>query len=226
MRILVVEDDQSLASSLVKSLRGESYAVDHAANGLLGQEMAQISEYDVILLDVLLPKQDGWTTCRNLREAGVTTPILMLTAKDDVLDKIRGLDLGADDYLTKPFHFDELNARIRSLVRRGTDIQSSTIDRFGLHLDLRTHRASREGVEIFLSAKEFALLELFMRNPDRVLSRDTISEHVWDMNFEPKSNVIESFIKFLRKKVDKGFGRPLIHTLRGSGYVFSDRMPG
>lgn len=222
MRILLVEDDRRLAEAIAKSLRAESYAVDIAPDGIIAEKMAPVSVYDIILLDILLPRQNGWETCRKLRAAGVVTPILMLTSRDDVEDKVKGLDIGADDYLTKPFHYAELLARIRSLTRRHTDTHSSIIQHFGVHLDLRTHKATRDGVEIILSSKEFALLELFMFNPDIVLSRDTISEHVWDMNFESKSNVIESFIKFLRKKLDKGFDKPLIHTIRGSGYVFSD----
>ena len=172
-----------------------------------------------------MPKQDGWTTCKNLRQSGILTPILMLTALDDVDYRIKGLDTGADDYLTKPFHFGELVARIRSLVRRNTTTRSAVLEKFGIRLDLNTHHATRDGQEIALTAKEFALLEYFMLNPDVILSKESISEHVWDMNFEPKSNVIESFIKFLRQKVDKGFDYPLIHTVRGSGYVFSERQP-
>jgi DNA-binding response OmpR family regulator len=147
----------------------------------------------------------------------------MLTALDDVNDKVRGLDSGADDYLTKPFHFSELLARIRSLIRRHSTVRSTDIERFGLRLDLKTHKAYREGQEISLSAKEFALLELFMLHPNRILSRQEISEHLWDMNFDPRSNVIESFVRFLRKKIDYGFDSPLIHTARGVGYMFSDK---
>jgi DNA-binding response OmpR family regulator len=170
----------------------------------------------------MLPRQDGWSTCANIRGAGVLTPILMLTALDDVNDKIRGLDQGADDYLVKPFHFGELLARLRSLIRRSTDVRSTTLEKFGVTLDITTHKAYREGREINLTAKEFALLELFMMHAGKILSRQTISEHLWDMNFDPKSNVIEAFVKFLRQKIDKNFAKPLIHTVRGAGYVFSD----
>ena len=171
----------------------------------------------------MLPKQDGFTTCRNLRRDGIKTSILMLTALDDVDDKIKGLDTGADDYLAKPFHFGELLARSRALIRRNSQVKSSIIDLYGVKLDLNTHLAYREEKKIKLSAKEFGLLELFMNNPDKILSRETISEHLWDMNFDPKSNVIESFIKFLRQKIDKDFEHPLIHTVRGVGYIFSTR---
>ena len=147
----------------------------------------------------------------------------MLTALDDVNDKIKGLNIGADDYLPKPFHFGELLARIRSLTRRGTEIKSTMLELYGVKLDLNTHKAKRGEREITLSAKEFALLELFMMNPNKILSREVISEHLWDMNFDPRSNVIESFIKFLRQKIDKGFGNQLIHTVRGAGYIFSEK---
>jgi DNA-binding response OmpR family regulator len=149
----------------------------------------------------------------------------MLTALDDVDNKIRGLDSGADDYLSKPFHFGELLARVRSLARRNTEVRTTTMEKFGLTLDINTHKAMREGREVPLTAKEFALLELFIMHPGKILSREMISEHLWDMNFEPRSNVIESFVKFLRQKVDKGFAAQLIHTVRGAGYMFTDRQP-
>jgi len=225
MRVLLIEDDRKIAASLKKSLRAEGFAVDMAFDGLVGEELAVVNDNDVIILDVMLPKQDGWETCRKIREQKILTPILMLTALDDVEDKIRGLDSGADDYLAKPFHPGELLARIRSLARRRTKVRTADIERFGLRLELKTHRAFREGKEISLTAKEFALLELFMMHPNEIISRERISEHLWDMNFEPRSNVIESFIKFLRQKVDKGFVGSLIHTVRGSGYLFSDQAP-
>jgi DNA-binding response OmpR family regulator len=225
MRILLIEDDKKIASAVSKSLRAEGYAVDVAYDGVKGEELALVSDNDVIILDVLLPLQDGWTTCTNLRKQKVMTPIIMLTALQDVNDKIRGLDSGADDYLAKPFHFGELLARIRSLVRRKSEVRTTTIEKFGLSLDVNTHKAFREGREISLTSKEYALLELFMMNPGRILSRETISEHMWDMNFEPRSNVIESFVKFLRQKVDKGSKNQLIHTVRGAGYIFSDTEP-
>ena len=225
MRILLIEDDKKISASVVKNLKSQGYAVDTAFDGMQGEELASVNEYDVILLDVMLPKQDGWLTCLNLRKAHVLTPILMLTALDDVTDKIKGLDNGADDYLVKPFHFGELVARIRSLVRRKTDVRNSIIEKSDVRLNLDTHQAFREGKEIRLTSKEFSLLEFFMMNYGRVLSREQISEHLWDMNFEPKSNVIEAFIKFLRLKIDRGFDKPLIHTIRGSGYMFSDSEP-
>lgn len=222
MRVLIVEDDKKIAASVAKNLKAEGYAVDIAEDGVKGEMQAKVNEYDVILLDVMLPKRDGWTVCSRLRKEGILTPILMLTALNDVSDKIKGLDSGADDYLPKPFHIGELLARIRSLSRRSLQVKTSLIECFGVVLDQSTHKVSRGGKEVLLSAKEFALLELFMTHPKKILTRDTISEHVWDMNFERNSNVIESFVKFLRQKVDKGFSPSLIHTVRGAGYVFSD----
>ena len=223
MRTLVIEDDKKISEGIQKGLVSEGYAVDLAEDGLQGEKLAKVNNYDIIILDILLPKQDGWKTCSNLRKDKVFTPILMLTALDDVSDRIKGLDTGADDYLPKPFYFDELLARIRALIRRQSEIRTAIIELFGVKLNLNTHLAFREGKEIKLSSKEFGLLELFMMNPDKILSREKISEHLWDMNFDPKSNVIESFIKFLRRKIDKGFDLPLIHTVRGVGYIFSQR---
>jgi two-component system OmpR family response regulator len=223
MRILIIEDDPKLSASLAKHLRAEGFAVDIAATGRKGEELAHINEYDVILLDIMLPSQDGWTTCKNLRTSKVLTPILMLTALDDVEDKIRGLDVGADDYLPKPFHIGELLARIRALTRRSTEVRTAVIEQFGMKLDVSAHRVSRHGKEIFLSAKEFALLELFMLHPGKLLSRETISEHLWDMNYEPRSNVIDSFVRFLRQKIDIASKPSLIQTVRGAGYMFTDK---
>ena len=200
MRVLIVEDDKKIAASVAKNLKAEGYAVDIAEDGVKGEMQAKVNEYDVILLDVMLPKRDGWTVCSRLRKEGILTPILMLTALNDVSDKIKGLDSGADDYLPKPFHIGELLARIRSLSRRSLQVKTSLIECFGVVLDQSTHKVSRGGKEVLLSAKEFALLELFMTHPKKILTRDTISEHVWDMNFERNSNVIESFVKFLRSR--------------------------
>ncbi len=223
MRVLLIEDDKKIARALSKGLKEESYAVDVVDNGITGEEFAKTNEYDIIILDIMLPKQDGWVTCANLRKAKVLTPILMLTALNDVADKIKGLDQGADDYLAKPFHFGELLARIRALIRRQSQSRTASIELYDVKLDLNTHTAYRNKKEIQLSTKEFALLELFMMNPEKILNRDFISEHLWDMNFDPRSNVIESFIKFLRQKIDKDFDKPLIHTIRGAGYIFKQR---
>ncbi len=222
MRILLIEDDKKITAALSKGLRAEGYAVDTAGDGISGQELAEINNYDLIILDIMLPKQDGLQTCASLRKNKILTPILMLTALDDVSDKIKGLDQGADDYLAKPFHLGELLARMRALTRRTSEVRSSVLENFGVKLNQNTHKAYREGKEIQLSTKEYSLLELFMLQPNRILTRETISEHLWDMNFDPRSNVIESFIKFLRQKIDKDFDRQLIHTVRGSGYIFKD----
>ncbi len=223
MRILLIEDDKKISAVIQKGLSAESFAVDAALDGVQGEAFAKRNNYDLIILDIMLPKQDGFKTCSNLRADQIKTPILMLTALDDVSDKIKGLNAGADDYLPKPFHFGELLARIRALTRRDTEIKTSHISKYGIELNLNNHLAYREGKEIKLSSKEFSLLELFMMNPDKILSREKISEHLWDMNFDPRSNVIESFIKFLRQKIDKDFDQPLIHTVRGAGYIFSQR---
>ncbi len=225
MRLLLIEDDRSVARSVSRWLRSESFAVDIASDGVRGEELAGTNEYDAIILDVMLPRQDGWETLAHIRKGGNLTPILILSALGDVGDRIRGLDNGADDYLAKPFHGGELLSRLRALVRRRTEVRSTTLEQFGLRLDLTTHRALRAGKEIPLSAKEFALLELFLMNPGKILSRQAISEHLWDMNFDPKSNVVESFVRFLRQKVDRDFDLPLIHTLRGAGYMLTDRDP-
>ncbi|HKI78431.1 MAG TPA: response regulator transcription factor [Ignavibacteriaceae bacterium] len=225
MRILIIEDDKKIVGALSRGLNEESFAVDVANDGVKGEELANVNDYDIIILDIMLPKQDGWKTCENLRKAKKATPILMLTALDDVEEKIKGLDVGADDYLSKPFHFGELLARIRSLIRRNSEIKTTSIEFYGLALDLNTHKAFRDKKEISLTSKEFALLEFFMMNRDKILSRSEISEHLWDMNFDPKSNVIDSFVKYLRQKIDKNFSKPLIHTVRGSGYIFSDMKP-
>lgn len=225
MRILLIEDDERLSQSIPEMLRSAGHAVDVALDGTTGEEYAAVNLYDAILLDVMLPKQDGWTTCRNLRKSGILTPILMLTALGDVDDRIRGLDTGADDYLTKPFHNGELLARLRSLSRRGSQQRGSTLEIFGLVLDSATHHAQRNGRDITLSTKEFALLELLMTHPHTIVSRERISEYLWDMNFEPRSNVIESFVKFLRQKIESGNEPKLIHTIRGAGYMFSDKEP-
>jgi DNA-binding response OmpR family regulator len=225
MRILLIEDDHKVSAAIIKHLKADGHAVDAAFDGIAGEDLAVSNDYDVIILDVVLPKQDGWTTCRNLRRDGITVPILMLTALDDVDDRVRGLDNGADDYLVKPFHVPELLARIRSLVRRGTAVTSAVVERSGVRLELDSHRVFRDGAEITLTAKEFALLELFMRRPDTVLSREKIAEHLWDMHAERRSNIIESYVKLLRQKMDKGFEPQLIHTIRNVGYIFSERKP-
>jgi two-component system, OmpR family, copper resistance phosphate regulon response regulator CusR len=222
MRILIIEDDEKIADALKRGLTEMHYSVDSAPNGEEGEYLACTNDYDLIILDIMLPGMDGWEVCKNIRKDKVTTPILMLTALDSVNDKIKGLDYGADDYLTKPFHLGELMARVRSLVRRQSQEKTSVIEVADIVIDTATRTVTRSGQNINLSAKEFSLLEYFIMNKNKVLTREMISEHVWDMNFDPQSNVIDSFVRFLRQKIDKGFEKQLIQTLRGTGYKFSE----
>lgn len=218
MRILVVEDERKVASFIKKGLQEAAYSVEVAADGLKGQLLGLQGDYDLIILDVLLPKQDGWETCRKLRQGGIKTPILMLTALGQTEDKVKGLDIGADDYLTKPFEFSEFLARVRALMRRAAAGQT-TLKIADLTLDVNERSAIRAGKKITLTAKEFALLEYLLRNKGRVLSRTQISERVWGIDFDRGSNVVDTYIKFLRQKIDRGFDKPLIHTVVGMGYV-------
>lgn len=222
MRILIIEDDEKIADALKRGLTEMHYSVDSSPNGEDGEYLASTNDYDLIILDIMLPGMDGWEVCKNLRKDKITTPILMLTALDSVNDKIKGLDYGADDYLTKPFHLGELMARVRSLVRRQSQEKTSVIEVADIVIDTATRTVTRSGKNINLTAKEFSLLEYFIMNKNKVLTREMISEHVWDMNFDPQSNVIDSFVRFLRQKIDKGFKKQLIHTLRGTGYKFSE----
>lgn len=226
MRVLVVEDNPKMAQTIQKGLVEQGYAVDVAHTGHDGEFMAAGGQYDVIILDLMLPDQDGLVVSQNLRRRKVHTPILMLTALSETTDKVMGLDAGADDYLTKPFQFDELLARLRALLRRGQAHETPMVRFEDIELDLLRREAQRAGQKIPLTAKEFALLEYLLRHPDRVLTRTAIGEHVWDMNFEPESNVIDVYMSALRRKIDKGFDRQLIHTVIGSGYLLSAEPPG
>ncbi|MBS1912665.1 MAG: response regulator transcription factor [Bacteroidetes bacterium] len=224
MRILVVEDDINIADVVRRGLVAQHYSVDVAHDGAAGYELAATNDYDLILLDVMLPKMEGTAVSRALRSEGNTTPILMLTALGSAGDVIHGLDQGADDYLTKPFDFGVLLARIRSLTRRTSDHRTSEIQVGDLVIDTARRSVVRSGSPVMLTAKEFALLEYFVLNKGKVLTREAIGEHVWDINFDPRSNVIESLMHCLRHKIDKGYGRPLIHTVRGMGYRFDDQL--
>ncbi len=219
MRILVVEDEKKVASFIKKGLEEEHYAVDIAYDGEKGLALAQINEYDLILLDIMLPRLDGMEVLRQIRRNGSNMPILMLTAKDSVEDIVSGLDGGSDDYLTKPFSFAELVARVRALLRRKAREKTDILTVGDLSLSTSTHRVKRGGREIELTPKEYALLEYFMRNPNRILTRTLITEHVWDYHFDPETNVIDVYVNYLRKKIDQGFEKKLIHTIRGSGYM-------
>ncbi len=219
MRVLVIEDEKKVADFISNGLAEEGYAVDVAHDGDQGYFLATTNEYDAILLDIMLPKMDGFTLCTKLRAEDNHTPILMLTAKDAIKDKVRGLDAGADDYLTKPFAFEELLARIRSLLRKKSLQQKTRFQVDNLVLDTITHIVSRGEREIQLSVKEYALLEYLMRNTGSVVTRTMIAEHVWDINFDTFTNVIDVYISYLRNKIDRGHDTKLIHTVRGRGYV-------
>jgi two-component system OmpR family response regulator len=218
MRILVVEDEQKMAGLIRRGLQEEGIAVDVAARGEDALWMAGSTEFDAIVLDLMLPGIDGFETCRRLRDDGVWAPVLMLTARDAVADRVAGLDHGADDYLVKPFSFAELLARLRALVRRGGAERPTVLEVGGLRLDPATHRVSRDGKEISLSAKEFALLEVFMRHPGEAISRFHLLEHAWDYEYENRSNVVDVYVRYLREKVDRPFGADSIETVRGVGY--------
>ena len=219
MRILIVEDEKKVAGFIKKGLEEETYAVDVANDGEEGFHLADMNQYDLIILDLMLPKMDGLEVLTRLRDKKVSTPILLLTAKDAVDDKVTGLNKGADDYLTKPFAFSELLARIRSLLRRGQAETQTELKVGDLVLDMVSHKVSRNGEEIELTGKEYSLLEYFMRNEGKVLTRTMIAEHVWDYNFDTFTNVIDVYVNHLRKKIDKKYPAKLLHTLRGVGYV-------
>jgi two-component system OmpR family response regulator len=218
MRILVVEDEAKMAALIRRGLREEGFAVDVAERGEDALWMAGSTEFDAIVLDVMLPGIDGFETCGRLREDGVWAPVLMLTARDAVSDRVAGLDHGADDYLVKPFSFAELLARLRALVRRGPVERPVVLQAGGLRLDPVTHSVTRDGTEIALSAKEFALLEAFMRRPGEVQSRLQLLEHAWDYEYENRSNIVDVYIRYLREKIDRPFGTETIETVRGVGY--------
>jgi two-component system copper resistance phosphate regulon response regulator CusR len=222
MKVLIIEDEPKTASYLKKGLTESGFVVDVAADGEEGLHRALESAYDVIVSDVMLPRMDGWTILSRLRERAVATPVLLLTARDAVPDRVRGLDLGADDYLVKPFAFSELLARIRNLLRRGTARPVETYRAAGVEIDPIRHRATREGRELNLSPKEFALLSLLVRRAGEVLSRTIIAEQVWDMNFDSDTNVVDVAIRRLRQKVDDPFDHKIIHTVRGAGYTLKE----
>jgi two-component system copper resistance phosphate regulon response regulator CusR len=218
VRILLVEDEPDAARILAKGLREQTYAVDVAADGEVAIYHASVNDYDLVILDVMLPKRNGFEVCREIRAAGSAVPILMLTARDAIEDRIAGLDTGADDYLTKPFDFHELLARARALLRRSPALRPESIEIGDLVIDTRTRRVERAGQPIQLTAKEYAMLECLARRAGEVLTRAEIAEHVWDDSYDPFSNLIEVYIQRLRRKVDGGSERKLIRTLRGEGY--------
>jgi DNA-binding response OmpR family regulator len=220
VQILIIEDEEKIANFLRRGLLEEIYAVDIAADGEDALYKFEINEYDLILLDLMIPKVDGITVCRKVREVNTSIPILVLTAKDATEDKVKGLDAGADDYMTKPFSFSELSARIRALLRRGKKADPTILTIDNLSLDPATRTAKRGNKTIVLTAREYSLLDYFMRNPNRVLTKTELLEHVWDYNYDGLSNVLETYVKYLRKKLkSRPDEKELIHTMRGSGYI-------
>jgi DNA-binding response OmpR family regulator len=223
MRLLLAEDDAQLGRTLTKGLRQEAYAVDILADGESAMSQALINEYDLIILDVMMPRRDGFSVCRELRRNGRTTPVLMLTARDTIADKITGLDSGGDDYLTKPFEFAELLARLRALLRRrSTDLLNAEVRIGNLRVNMASHVVDRAGRTIVLTTKEFSLLAFLARHEGHVVSRAEICAHVWDDNHDPYSNAIEVYINRLRRKIDSVSDIPLIHTRRGAGYMLAE----
>jgi two-component system copper resistance phosphate regulon response regulator CusR len=221
MRLLLVEDDARIARFVMKGLQEQSYAVDVVANGHDAVYQVEINDYDIVILDVMIPGQDGFAACRAIRAVGKRMPILMLTARDSVEDRILGLDSGADDYLTKPFEFGELLARLRALLRRPNELRPAQIVVDDLVLDTASQTAKRGDRSIPLTAKEYALLEFLARNAGRVVGRSEIAEHVWDESFDPFSNLIEVYVNRIRRKIDEGSPKPLLQTRRGSGYILA-----
>jgi heavy metal response regulator len=225
MRVLVVEDERRIADFVCRGLSEQGYAVDVAYDGDEALQWTDVADYDVVILDVMLPVRDGIEVCRTLRERGLRTPILMLTARDAVEDRVRGLDSGADDYLVKPFAFAELLARLRALTRREPVALGTVLRVSDLILDTTTREASRQGMSLELTSKEYALLEYLMRHPNQVLTRTMIAEHVWNYDFDNATNVIDVHIRNLRRKIDDPFPAKLIQTIRGAGYRISARQP-
>jgi two-component system OmpR family response regulator len=223
LRILLVEDDMVIASFVVKGLKEAGYAVDHATNGEDGLHFALTGAYDVTIVDVMLPKLDGLSLITEIRKEGKNTPVIILSAKRSVEDRIKGLQTGSDDYLTKPFSFSELLARLQALIRRANNVSEATrLTVADLTMDLLAREVTRSGLRIDLQPREFALLEYLMRNTGRVVSKTMIMEHVWDYNFDPQTNVVEARMSKLRDKVDKNYEKKLIHTVRGAGYILKE----
>ncbi|MDC8447320.1 MAG: response regulator transcription factor [Nitrospira sp.] len=222
MRILLVEDDADLAQFIRKGLKEEHYVVDVAADGEAGLALALDNSYDLMILDIMLPKLDGLTLCRRVRDKGISTPVLLLTARNNLETKVSGFDTGADQFMPKPFAFAELLARIRALLRRGSSQQIAHLQAADLRLDPASHRVWRAGQEISLTNKEYALLEFLLRNKNRVLTRTAIIEHVWDISYDPMTNIVDAHIRALRAKIDRDFSPPLIATVRGAGYMLEE----
>jgi len=222
MRILVVEDEKKVSTFIQRGLEEEGFTVDVAFDGEEGLKKVEAQSYDLILMDVMLPKMDGLAAIKALRDKDIQTPVLCLTARDSVDDKVSGLDIGADDYLAKPFAFVELVARCRALIRRGSNVRGAEIFFADLRLDPVAHKVWRAGDEITLTSKEYALMEYFIRNPNRVLTRLMIAESVWDYTFDSFTNIIDVYVNYLRNKIDQKYDKKLIHTVRGAGYALKE----
>jgi DNA-binding response OmpR family regulator len=223
LRLLVVEDEPSLLSIITKRLKEEGYGVDSAKDGREGENYISSAEYDCIILDIMIPFQDGLTLLRKIRAKNISAPVLLLTAKDSISDRVTGLDSGADDYLIKPFSFDELLARVRAMLRRHKDKKNTVLSVGDLEMDTITREVKRGSKVIELTSKEYSILEYFLRNKNRVLTKSQIAEHVWNYDFEYNSNIVEVYVRYLRRKMDDEFKNKLIHTIRGGGYVIKDR---
>jgi DNA-binding response OmpR family regulator len=223
LRLLVVEDEPSLLSIITKRLKEEGYGVDSAKDGREGENYITSAEYDCIILDIMIPFQDGLTLLRKIRAKNISAPVLLLTAKDSINDRVTGLDSGADDYLVKPFSFDELLARVRAMLRRHKDKKNTVLSVGDLEMDTITREVQRGGKAIELTSKEYSILEYFLRNKNRVLTKSQIAEHVWNYDFEYNSNIVEVYVRYLRRKMDEEFKNKLIHTIRGGGYVIKDK---
>ena len=222
MRILIAEDQKDLNKILVKKLTAEGYSVDNCFDGQEALDFLDMAKYDGVILDIMMPKLDGLEVVKHMRTNGDHTPVLFLTARDSIEDRVKGLDLGANDYLVKPFSFEELMARVRAMTRKTATSNSPVYTLADLSLDTNTHSVTRGGVNIKLSAKEFALLEYMLRNKGTVLSRDNIENNLWNFDYEGGTNAVDVYIRYLRKKIDDGFDSKLIHTVRGTGYVLKE----
>jgi len=225
LRILIAEDERSLNEIIVKKLTSDGYSVDACFDGEEAISVLSYTDYDAVILDIMMPKADGYAVLRSLREAGKTTPVLFLTAKDAVSDRVKGLDSGANDYLVKPFAFEELSARLRAITRVPFGMAENVIAVADLTLDCSRQTVERGGKDISLSGKEYALLEYLMRNSGLVLSREKIENHIWNFDYEGGTNVVDVYISYLRRKIDDGFDKKLIHTVRGRGYVLAEDRP-
>lgn len=224
MRILIVEDEKSLRTLLERRFTGEKYTVDACGDGREALSYIETGTYDCIILDIMLPGMDGLLVLREMRDRRHRTPVLLLTARDSIVDRVKGLDIGADDYLTKPFSYDELSARVRAMLRRGGEEKTTTLSLADLSMDTLTRTVTRGGKEIELTSKEFALLEYFLRHPGQVFTREQIIGHIWNFDFDNDSNIVDVYIRYLRRKIDDDSATPLIHTIRGTGYTLREKL--